>query len=48
MFMRGAHPGAVLGEELGGIGFIPTEFARRIDAPPNRVSRIITREHHSA
>ena len=48
MFMKVVHPGAVLEEELGGIGFMPTEFARRIDAPPSRTSRIIARERHSA
>lgn len=41
MFMRAVHPGAVLKDELDGLGITPTEFARRIDVPPNRVSQII-------
>lgn len=41
MLMRAAHPGAVLKEELDELGVTPTEFARQIDVPPNRVSQII-------
>ena len=41
MFMRAVHPGEVLEDELDGLGVTPTEFARQIDVPPNRVSQII-------
>ncbi|MEM6888174.1 MAG: HigA family addiction module antitoxin [Pseudomonadota bacterium] len=41
MFMRAVHPGAVLKDELEEFGITPTEFARQIDVPPNRVSQII-------
>ena len=41
MFMRAVHPGAVLKEELEELGITPTEFARQIDVPANRVSQII-------
>ena len=41
MFMRPIHPGTVLKDELAEIGITPTEFARQIDVPPNRVSQII-------
>lgn len=41
MFMRAVHPGEVLKDELDGLGILPTEFARQIDVPPNRISQII-------
>jgi addiction module HigA family antidote len=41
MFMRAVHPGEVLKDELEELGITPTEFARQIDVPPNRVSQII-------
>jgi addiction module HigA family antidote len=41
MFMRAVHPGEVLKDELDESGVTPTEFARQIDVPPNRVSQII-------
>lgn len=41
MFMRAVHPGEILREELGELGVTPTEFARQINVPPNRVSQII-------
>jgi len=41
MFMRAVHPGHVLKDELEELGITPTEFARQIDVPPNRVSQII-------
>ena len=41
MFRRTVHPGEVLKGELEELGITPTEFARRIAVPPNRVSRII-------
>ncbi len=42
MFMRAVHPGIVLKDELSEIGITPTEFARQIDVPPNRISQIIS------
>ncbi len=41
MFMRAVHPGEVLKAELEAVGITPTEFARQIDVPPNRISQII-------
>ena len=41
MLKRAVHPGCVLKEELQEIGMTPTEFARQINVPPNRVSQII-------
>ncbi len=41
MFMRAVHPGHVLKDELEELGVTPTEFARQIEVPPNRVSQII-------
>ena len=41
MLMRAVHPGEVLKDELDELGVTPTEFARQIDVPPNRVSQII-------
>lgn len=41
MFMRAVHPGTILKDELEELGVTPTEFARQIDVPPNRVSQII-------
>ena len=41
MFMRAIHPGIVLKDELEELGITPTDFARQIDVPPNRVSQII-------
>jgi addiction module HigA family antidote len=41
MFMRAVHPGLVLKDELEELAVTPTEFARQIDVPPNRVSQII-------
>ena len=42
MFMREVHPGLVLKDELAELNITPTEFARQIDVPPNRVSQIIS------
>ena len=39
--MRAVHPGEVLKDELDELGITPTEFARQIDVPPNRISQII-------
>ncbi len=41
MFKRAVHPGEVLKDELDELGITPTEFARQIDVPPNRISQII-------
>ena len=41
MFMRATHPGEILKDELEELGITPTEFARQIDVPSNRVSQII-------
>ena len=41
MFLRAVHPGEVLKGELEELEITPTEFARQIDVPPNRVSQII-------
>lgn len=41
MFKRTVHPGVILRDELDELGITPTEFARQIDVPPNRVSQII-------
>lgn len=41
MFSRAVHPGEVLKGELEELEITPTEFARQIDVPPNRVSQII-------
>lgn len=41
MLKRTVHPGLVLRDELAEFGITPTEFARQIGVPPNRVSQII-------
>ena len=41
MLKRAVHPGLVLKDELAELGVTPTEFARQIGVPPNRVSQII-------
>ena len=41
MFKRAVHPGEILKEELDESGVSPTEFARQIDVPPNRIGQII-------
>ena len=38
---RSIHPGQILRDELKEFDITPTEFARQIDVPPNRVSQII-------
>jgi addiction module HigA family antidote len=35
------RPGKVLAEELQSLGVTPTELARQIEVPPNRISQII-------
>jgi addiction module HigA family antidote len=41
MMKRAVHPGLVLKEELAEFGITPTELARQISVPPNRISQII-------
>lgn len=41
MFRRAVHPGTILRDELADLGVVPTEFARQIDVPPNRISQIL-------
>jgi addiction module HigA family antidote len=41
MFKRTVHPGLILKEELDELGVSPTEFARQIAVPANRISQII-------
>ncbi|MBX9458584.1 MAG: HigA family addiction module antidote protein [Rhizobium sp.] len=42
MNMRPAiHPGEILSEELQEVGVSPTELARQIDVPANRISQIV-------
>ncbi|MFP6746721.1 MAG: HigA family addiction module antitoxin [Alphaproteobacteria bacterium] len=41
MLQHAVHPGEVLKEELSEIGVSPTELARQIDVPANRMSQII-------
>ena len=41
MMNRAVHPGEILIEELAEIGVSPTELARQIDVPPNRISQIV-------
>jgi addiction module HigA family antidote len=35
------HPGEILADELKELDISPTELARRIDVPPNRISQIV-------
>ena len=41
MIHRAVHPGEILKEELAELDITPTNFARQIDVPPNRISQII-------
>src|SRR5580698_8614831 len=41
MFKLIVHPGEILKDELDYLDVTPTEFARQIDVPPNRISQII-------
>lgn len=38
---RAVHPGEILADELEQLGVTPTELARLIDVPPNRITQII-------
>jgi addiction module HigA family antidote len=35
------HPGEILAEELGEIAVTPTELARQLHVPPNRITQIV-------
>jgi addiction module HigA family antidote len=41
MLRRAVHPGEILRDELDALGVTPTELARQIDVPPNRISQIM-------
>ena len=41
MFKRAIHPGVILKDELEELGVLPTELARQIQVPPNRIGQII-------
>lgn len=41
MFRRAVHPGEILKDELAALDVTPTEFARQIAVPPNRIGQII-------
>ena len=41
MLHHAVHPGLVLKEELDELGLTPTELARQIDVPANRLTQII-------
>ncbi len=41
MLKIAVHPGEVLGDELAEMEVTPTELARQIDVPPNRIGQII-------
>jgi len=38
------HPGEILADELSELQITPTELARQIAVPPNRISQIIQRK----
>lgn len=42
MFNRAVHPGLILKDELEALDVSPTELARQIDVPPNRISQILS------
>lgn len=41
MLQHITHPGEILQNELDELKVSPSEFARQIDVPPNRISQII-------
>ena len=41
MLRRAVHPGLALKDELAEYEITPTELARQISVPPNRISQII-------
>jgi antitoxin HigA-1 len=44
VFKRAVHPGEILKDELDELAISPTEFARQINVPPNRISQIIAKK----
>lgn len=41
MLKVAVHPGEILGDELVELGVTPTELARQLAVPPNRISQIL-------
>jgi addiction module HigA family antidote len=41
MTRRAIHPGEILSDEVGELGVSPTELARQLNVPANRISQII-------
>jgi antitoxin HigA-1 len=41
MLKRAVHPGEILKDELDELGITPTELARQLDVPANRIGQII-------
>lgn len=41
MFKRIVHPGEILKDELAELDITPSEFARQIAVPPNRIGQIL-------
>lgn len=41
MAVPAIHPGEILADELAELGVLPTELARNLNVPANRVSQII-------
>jgi addiction module HigA family antidote len=41
MSRPGIHPGEILAEELTDLGVTPTELARQLKVPANRITQII-------
>ena len=41
MLKIAVHPGEILGDELKDLDVTPTELARQLRVPPNRISQII-------
>ena len=41
MLKIAVHPGEILGDELADLDVTPTELARQLRVPPNRISQII-------
>lgn len=44
MALTAIHPGEHLAEELKELGLSPTELARRLQVPPNRITQILKGE----